>query len=235
MARSFNHGDRFYGRRKGQALSAHKKHLLETILPRVAISITAILPGTLDPKTLFDFSIKNVWLEIGFGKGEHLALQAKNNPGIGFIGCEPYINGVAGLVDLIHKQNLKNIRIYPDDARHFLPLLQRASLRRVFLLHPDPWPKKRHAKRRFVSNTNLDVLAQIMKSGAELRIGTDHLAYMAWTMIKLQHRQDFVWAAERAEDWQKPPEDWFETRYAAKAKVEAQRCAYFTFIRTIVP
>ena len=231
MTQQQDYGERFYGRRKGQTLSPRQKHLLKNVLPTVSVAIDGIAPGHLDPRTLFDFPTKDIFLEIGFGKGEHLALQAAANPDIGFIGCEPFINGVAGLVTKIHEQGLKNIRIYPEDVRDILPLLQKASLGRVFLLHPDPWPKKRHAKRRFVNATNIDSLARAMKPGAELRIGTDHPTFMAWTMIGMQNRDDFDWTAMRATDWRTRPEDWPETRYAAKARAEAQTCAYFTFVR----
>lgn len=224
-------GERFYGRRKGQKLSPRQERLLDEILPDVSISIEDSKPGALDPAALFDFCPSGVWLEIGFGKGEHLAIQARTNPSIGFIGCEPFVNGVAGLVTQIHEDKITNIRIYPDDARPFLDALKTASVSRVFLLHPDPWPKARHAKRRFVSGPNLDRLARIMKPGAELRIGTDHPAYVAWTMIQMQSRDDFEWLAEDAADWRTPPADWPETRYQAKAAAEEIPCAYLRFER----
>lgn len=221
----------FYGRRKGQTLSPRQKRLLREVLPKVSIPLENIAAGALDPKTLFDFSAEDIWLEIGFGKGEHLSLQARNNPGVGFIGAEPFINGVAGLVTKIHEQDLKNIRIYADDVRHILKVLKPQSIGRVFLLHPDPWPKARHAKRRFICEQNLQTLSRVMKPGAELRIGTDHPGHMAWTMIQMQKCQNFFWTAERAEDWRRPPADWFETRYAVKAMASHQPCAYFTFVR----
>lgn len=225
-------GEKFYGRRKGQKLSPRKKRLLTEILPGVSFSVNNVKPGALDPRVLFDFPVQSVCLEIGFGKGEHLAMQASANPDIGFIGCEPFINGVAGLVTKIHENGLKNIRIYAGDVRDILSLLKDASLERVFLLHPDPWPKKRHAKRRFVNSINLEALARVMAPGAEFRIGTDHPGYMAWTMVRMQHRRDFEWTAEQAADWRNPSDDWPETRYAAKAKADDQPCAYFTYIRS---
>ena len=224
--------EKFYGRRKGQKLSPRKKRLLKDVLPRVSFSTGNLAPESLDPKTLFDSPVGAVWLEIGFGKGEHLSLQAKANPNIGFIGCDPFINGIAGLVTKIHEQGLQNIRIYPNDARHVLEALKHDSIDRVFLLHPDPWPKARHAKRRLVSQANLDALARVMKKGAELRIGTDHPTYMAWTMVQMQHRADFKWTAGRAADWRTPPADWYQTRYAAKAKKSGARCVYLAFVRT---
>jgi len=222
----------FYGRRKGQTLSARQERLLRDVLPRVSFATHSIDPGHLNPEDLFNMPPPEVWLEIGFGKGEHLALQAKANPDVGIIGCEPFVNGVAGLVTKIHEQNLQNIRIYPDDARHVLMALQPGSIDRVFLLHPDPWPKARHAKRRFVSGENLDALSRVMKTGAELRIGTDHPTFMAWTMIHMQDRSDFKWTANCAANWRDRPSDWFETRYAQKAKKTEDQCVYLRFVRT---
>jgi len=226
------HQEKYYGRRKGQKLSPRKERLLADVLPRVSFDVENTKPGSLDPGDLFDSKPRQVWLEIGFGKGEHLGMQAKANPGVGLIGCEPFLNGIAGLVTIIHEQNLSNVRIYPDDARHVLSALGDESIDRVFLLHPDPWPKTRHAKRRFVSGPNLDELARVMKKGAELRISTDHPTYMAWTMIQMHRREDFTWTAETAADWRNPPPDWYESRYAAKAKRAETGCAYLSFIRT---
>lgn len=232
MAGYHDFKEKFYGRRKGPTLSQRQRRLLRDILPSVSFQAESIPRGALSPETLFDFQVKDVWLEIGFGKGEHLSFQAGQNSDIGFIGCEPFINGVAGLVTKIHESGCKNIRIYPDDARHVLSALKPASIGRLFLLHPDPWPKARHAKRRFVSENNLDVLSRIMKPGAELRIGTDHPTYMAWTMKEMQKRRDFIWTAECADDWRNPPPDWPETRYAAKAKASSTPCVYLTFLKT---
>ncbi|HXV73785.1 MAG TPA: tRNA (guanine(46)-N(7))-methyltransferase TrmB, partial [Sphingomonadales bacterium] len=170
-----------------------------------------------------------VWLEIGFGKGEHLAAQAKSHPNIGFIGCEPYINGIAALLTRVCGENLANVRLYPDDARHVLAALATQSVGRVFLLHPDPWPKRRHAKRRFVNPENLDALARVMKTGAELRISSDHPSLVAWTLAHLLNRPDFTWTAERAGDWQAPPADWPETRFAAKARARRAAAVFLTF------
>ena len=222
----------FYGRRKGQTLSLRQKRLLGEVLPRVSFEVENIPDGTLVPQTLFADKVDDIWLEIGFGKGEHLGIQAAQNQDTGFIGCEPFINGVAGMVTTIQEQSLKNIRIYPDDARHVLSALAPASIGRVFLLHPDPWPKSRHAKRRFISDENLTALAKVMKPGAELRVGTDHPTYMMWLMMMMQNQKDFIWIAESSRDWRTPPSDWPETRYAAKAKASSTPCAYFTFLKT---
>lgn len=231
MTRENYPAEKFYGRRMGQTLSARKLGLLDEVLPKVSISPDSLSKGPFNPTKLFDFTPKEIWLEIGFGKGEHLAEQAIANPDIGVIGCEPFMNGVAGLVTKIHEQGLKNIRIFADDARPLMDALPDKSIARVFLLHPDPWPKTRHARRRFVAPENLDRLARIMKKGAELRIGTDHPIYKTWTMIQMQNRTDFYWIAQRASDWQTQPEDWPDTRYQAKAHAVDVKCAYFTFLR----
>lgn len=220
---------RFYGRRKGHALSAAQRRLVDELLPELAVADD----GEIDLGALFP-SAQTIWLEIGFGKGEHLAWQAARHPEIGFIGCEPYINGVAGLLAAIARDGLKNTRIFAEDARLLLPRLPPASISCVFLLHPDPWHKWRHAKRRFVSPENLDQLARIMTPGAELRISTDDATYCRWTLLQMLARKDFAWAAERADDWRHPPEDWLETRYAAKAQREGRSPVYLSFERVVL-
>jgi tRNA (guanine-N7-)-methyltransferase len=220
--------EKFYGRRKGQKLSQRKLRLLDEVLPRVQITLG---DETFDPTTLFENPPKEIWLEVGFGKGEHLAARAAANPDVGFIGCEPFLNGIAGLVTKIHEQNLKNVRIFPDDARLVLDKLPNDSLSRFFLIHPDPWPKARHANRRFLSQVNLDRIARVLKKGGEFFVSTDHSVYKTWVMLQMQNRQDFRWTAEKAAHWQTPPKDWPGTRYEAKAQAEDIDCAYFSFIR----
>lgn len=217
---------RFYGRRKGHALSAAQQRLVDDLLPELAIADD----GDIDLGHLFP-DVQRIWLEIGFGKGEHLAWQAARRPETGFIGCEPYINGVAGLLTAVEHDGLKNIRIFAEDARLLLPRLPPAGISCVFLLHPDPWHKSRHAKRRFVNPENLDELARIMAPEAALRISTDDATYCRWTLQQMLVRDDFAWAAERADDWRRPPEDWLETRYAAKAQREGRAPVYLSFAR----
>lgn len=221
----------FYGRRRGHKLSPRRKRLMETLLPEVGISLQGAAEGTLDPAALFPPQTGECWLEIGFGKGEHLAWQAARHPQTGLIGCDPFIDGVAALLARIEEEGLANVRVYPEDARPLMRALRPRSIGRVFLIHPDPWPKRRHAKRRFVNPANLDQLARIMKPGAELRISSDHPVLVAWTLLQMQGRNDFRWTAERAADWRRPPTDWPETRYLAKARAERRRAAYLTFVR----
>ncbi len=221
--------DKFFGRRKGHSLSRRQKVLVDELLPRIAVDVDGIEAGTLDPLSLFDGNVKEVWLEVGFGKGEHLASLAEQNPDIGFIGCEPFINGVAGLLTLVEDMGLKNVRIYADDARHVMDALTDGSISRGFLLHPDPWPKRKHARRRFMSQVNLDRFSRLLKPGSEFRMGSDHDIYVRWTLIQMVDRDDFIWLAERPSDWRERSDDWPETRYENKA-LEG-RASYLRFQR----
>lgn len=206
---------RFYGRRKGPSLSQHQDQLMTDLLPKLLIDQNDA--QELDPTSLFDQPVEKVWFEVGFGKGEHLAWQAANNPHIGFIGCEPYLNGVAALVNQIDSLGLKNVRLYTDDARRIMRTLKPASVDRLFLLHPDPWPKFRHAKRRFVGPKNLDLISRVLRDGGEFRVGTDHPIYREWTVLQLSNRHDFEWMAKNPSDWLTKPDDWPDTRYETKA------------------
>ncbi len=220
---------RFFGRRKGPQLSNRQQQLMDEFLPTISVRVPEQGGETLEPQTVFGSTPKQVWLEIGFGKGEHLAWQADHNPDVGMIGCEPYLNGVAGLLTHIQDNGLRNVRVYGDDARHVIWKLPDACVDRVFLLHPDPWPKTRHARRRFVNQRNLDDLARIMKDSAEFRVGTDHPIYREWTALQMAQRTDFEWLAEGPDDWLTRPDDWPETRYEAKA-LEG-RATYFRYRR----
>lgn len=220
---------RFFGRRKGPAFSQRQQGLMDTLLPRISVTIPEDKAAQLSQTDIFGQERKEVWLEIGFGKGEHLAWQAQENPDVGLIGCEPYLNGVVGLLAHINENQIDNIRVYGDDARHVIWALPDASVDRIFLIHPDPWPKKRHARRRFVNPPNLDDMARILKDGGEFRVGTDHPIYREWTAIQMSARSDFEWLAESPEDWLIRPDDWPETRYEVKA-LEG-RATYFRFRR----
>jgi tRNA (guanine-N7-)-methyltransferase len=220
---------RFYGRIKGRKLRASRAALIETLLPRLAVPFA---PGrALDPFALFDPRPGAIWLEIGFGAGEHLAWHAERNPGIGIIGCEVFVNGVASLLRHVAERGLSNVRIHPADARPLLGALPAASIARVFLLHPDPWPKSRHAERRFVNPPQLDALARVMADGAELRIATDHPVYKLHALAELARRPEFEWTARAAADWRARPADWPETRYEAKAKAEGRAPIYLAYRR----
>jgi tRNA (guanine-N7-)-methyltransferase len=273
---------RHFGRRKGPALSAHQTKLFETVLPRLLIKPES---GR-DPRCYFNGDVSQVWLEIGFGGGEHLLWQARSHPDVGIIGAEPYISGVAkllsklspssssrscypgcasrdsgrplppphaeeknppslsspvygggvreanGLSDVaLAKADGGNIRLYPEDAADIIQALPASTLDRLFVLFPDPWPKTRHHKRRFIQTEMLGELARVMKSGAELRFATDDQGYLVWTLERLCAHPAFAWLANSPADWRVPPHDWPETRYEAKAKGAGVACTYLRFLR----
>jgi tRNA (guanine-N7-)-methyltransferase len=225
---------RVFGRRKGPALSAHQTGLFETLLPTLRLD----LRSGYDPRTYFAADVTEVWLEIGFGGGEHLLWQAQAHPSIGLIGAEPYVSGVAKLLSKLAlpgsaaASGSGNIRIHPDDAGEIVDALPDASLGRVFILFPDPWPKTRHHKRRFIQMAMLDRLARVMKPGAELRFATDDPGYLVWTLERLSGHPAFAWMARGASEWRTRPSDWPETRYEAKAIRSGATCTYLRFVRT---
>ena len=221
----------FYGRIHGKGLRpAQKKYLQD---------LAHLSPGPvgwdenpdrrpLDLEALFDR--RPVWLEIGFGGGEHMVHQAVSNPGVGLIGAEPYINGVAMLLGKIRKAEADNIRVHPGDARDLMDVLPGGSVAKAFLLYPDPWPKKRHHRRRFVTPEHLDPLHRVLAPGAEFRIATDIPDYVRHAREEVP-RAGFEWLAERPEDWREPWADWLSTRYEQKALREGRVPYYLTFRR----
>lgn len=221
---------RSYGRKKGHSLSPRQQRLIAELFPRLRLDPAAPLPSGL--AALFPHGPGSVALEIGFGAGEHLLWQATANPSWGFIGCEPFLNGMASLLGHVEKQGLGNIRLYDGDARDLLGWLPPASLDRVFILFPDPWPKKRHAKRRLVNRDFLGNLARAMKPGAELRFASDIPDYVAEALLAARASGRFEWTATRAADWRERPADWPQTRYEAKALAQGRRSAYLTFRRS---
>lgn len=221
---------RVYGRRRGRPLRQGRLQLKDRLLPRLAIALPE--RGPLDPAALFSPGPAAVWLEIGFGAGEHLAAQAELHPDIGMIGCEVFENGVARLVAEIARRDLRNIRIYPDDARALLDALAPASLGRVFILFPDPWPKQRHHKRRLVAPATLDRLAILMMPGAELLLASDDHDYVAWMLEHATAHPAFRWLARCPGDWRERPPDWPPTRYEEKARAAGRMPAFLRFVRT---
>lgn len=219
---------RSFGRRRGRALSPRQDQLMRELLPRLALDIARPPPPSL--ADLFPANVREVWLEIGFGGAEHLIWQAAKHPSVGLIGCEPFEDGVVKALTGIEERNLKNIRLYVDDAREVLRWLPSASVNRTFILFPDPWPKRRHHKRRLVSASLISELARVMAAGGELRIATDIGDYARTALIALQN-SPFSWQAARPEDWRVRPEDWPATRYQAKALREGRRCYFFRFLR----
>jgi tRNA (guanine-N7-)-methyltransferase len=216
---------RLYGRRAGHKLREGQAALVEDLLPQVAVP-----DGPLDAMALFGKDCL-MELEIGFGGGEHLAGQATMRPGTGFIGCEPFLNGVVSALGHIRDDGLSNIRLHMGDALDVLNRLPNASLDRVYLLHPDPWPKARHAKRRFMNAGPIDMVAAKLKPGGEFRFGTDHPVYVAHAMMIMNGRRDFDWQASSATDFLTRPADWPETRYERKARRLGHEVWYFRYLR----
>ena len=217
---------RLYGRSKGRPLRAGQASLIEELLP--ALSVPA--EGPLDSRSLFGDD-RPLHFEIGFGGGEHLAALAARHRDVSFMGCEPFINGMASLLVSIERDRLDNVRILMDDARLLLAALPDRSLDRVHILFPDPWPKKRHNRRRIVSPAVLDQLARAMKPGAMLRLATDHEDYGVWMLRHLLDHAEFRWTAARADDWRLRPAEEPETRYEAKALAKGLKPIYLTFLR----
>lgn len=222
--------DSLWGRRKGKPLSARRLALMERWLPALVVNVEEPPPGRLGD--LFPVPVAAVCLEIGFGGGEHLIHEAQSRPGIGIIGIEPFVNGLAKAVVAIVDLGIDNIRLFDGDATVLLDWLPSGSLERVDLLYPDPWPKKRHWKRRFVNEENLDRLARVLAPGSSFRFVSDSDSYVAWTLRQCLAGPDFEWTAERADDWRKPFPDWPGTRYEAKALAAGRRPSYLEFRRT---
>ena len=215
-----------YGRSQGHKLRAGQAALVEDLLPRVSVPDS----GPLDATRLFGAD-RPLELEIGFGAGEHLAGQAAMRPDHGFIGCEPFLNGVVGALNHIRDDALDNVRLYMGNAIDVLDRLPDASLTCVYMLHPDPWPKARHAKRRMVNHGPLDLIAAKLKPGCEFRLGTDDPTYCAHAMMVMNQRHDFVWQAQGAGDFLTRPDDWPETRYERKARTKGHEVWYFRYVR----
>lgn len=219
-----------HGRHLGRSLRSGLKSLLAEMLPRYHLDLPKSCQ-TLETRTLFSQQPSALWLEIGFGAGEHLAWQAKQNPGVGILGAEFYVNGVASLLRRVKEDEIDNLRILRGDARDLLDVLPERSLDRVFVLFPDPWPKIRHHKRRIVQTATLDRLAQLMADGAELRLATDDMDYLRWMLERLIAHQDFAWLAQGPGDWRQRPPDWPPTRYEAKAIQQGRAPRYLRFRR----
>ena len=221
---------RLYGRSKGHKLRVGQASLVEDMLPAMSVPDT----GPLDVIALFGRQMP-LRLEIGFGGGEHLAAQAAAAPDVGFIGCEPFLNGVVQALGHIRDDGLANVRLHMGDALDVVERLADASLDTVYLLHPDPWPKARHAKRRMVNDGPLDAIATKLKIGGEFRLGTDDPTYCRWAMMVMGRRRDFRWTAHGPRDFLERPADWPETRYERKARRHGHEVWYFRYERVAAP
>ncbi len=207
---------RFHGRRHGRRLRPGRQRLIDELLPRLAVPAG---DGPLDPPALFARPVEAVWLEVGFGAGEHLVWQAAQHPGIGLIGCEPFVNGVAALLARVEAGGdpiSDRVRLWPDAAAALVARLPAGSIDRVFVLFPDPWPKRRHWNRRFIQPAMLDRLAEAMADGAELRLATDDPGLADWMLWQVRAHPAFAWTAAGAADWCRRPADWPPTRYEQK-------------------
>ncbi len=217
----------FYGRRVGKALRTTQLDAMSRLLPRYRFELAAAH----DPLALFPRRPQALWLEIGFGGGEHLIDHARRRPDVGFLGVEPFVNGMARMLVDLEPANLDNIRLFDADAALLLDQLPPASLAGVDLFYPDPWPKKRHWKRRFVRPDNLDRLARVIRPGGVLRVASDVPDYVGWTLATVRAHGLFHWTARVASDWTTPYPEWPGTRYEAKALQEGRIPTYLTFAR----
>ena len=219
----------FWGRRRGKALKPLQSEALDRARSRFLIDLDQAAPD--DLSELFNHDMEAIHLEIGFGGGEHLLAHAQRRPAVGFIGVEPFVNSMAKMAASMEEATVTNIRLYDDDATRLLDWLPDASLNGIDLLYPDPWPKSRHWKRRFVNQKNLDRFGRVMKSGALFRFASDIDTYVNWTLQHILARDDFKWIVDDASSWRQPYDHWVRTRYEAKAVREGRTPCYLTFER----
>jgi tRNA (guanine-N7-)-methyltransferase len=217
---------RLYGRSRGKALRPGQERLLAEALP-----LFSITPEELAAGQAFQPPPREVWLEIGFGAGEHLIEQAKANPDVGLVGCEPFLNGVVAALAGFRREQLLNVRLRRGDAQALVEAAPEGFFSRVFILYPDPWPKRRHRKRRVLAVGMIEALARAMRRGGELRFVTDVDDYAGWTLKRFLASPHFRWTANRADDWRRPWPEWRPTRYEAKARKEGRGSVYLTFTR----
>lgn len=216
-----------YGRRIDKPLRARPARLMQELLPEFSIKFE---DGNNPLDELFSQD-RETWLEVGFGGGEHLAAQAIKNPEVTLIGAEPFVNGVAKTLSLIDQDNIENIRIHFGDARPLIEALPDESISKIFVLHPDPWPKRRHHKRRMINSWFTEEAARILKNNGEARIASDIPDYIQWTLMHFQNSSEFQWRAKEMNDWKVRPDDWPQTRYEIKALKDGRRPTYLSFER----
>lgn len=229
---AFKSGDplslhRLYGRSSGHKLRKSQQELVETLLPQIAVPED----GEVGSRQLFGDD-RPLHFEIGFGSGEHLSDRADMLPDHGFIGAEPFLNGVAAALAHIRDKHLRNVRLWRGDALEVLQRVPDGALSFLYLLHPDPWPKARHSKRRMLNDRPVDLFAAKLRPGGELRLATDDPTYLSWSLMIMQrHLKEFEWLAERPKDFLEPPSGWIETRYGAKSRREGRRPYYLRYRR----
>lgn len=227
--RKHRRSEAFFGRRKSKALSPAQAQRFERLYPRLGIDVSTATPATVS--NLFPHTPDAIVMEIGFGGGEHLIHQATTYPEYGFIGIEPFVNSMAKILRVIDEHSIDNIRLYNEDAVEVLDWLPDQSIDRIDLLYPDPWPKMRHWKRRFVTPKNLDRISRVLKPDAEFRFASDIDTYINWTIQHCNRHTEFEWNAMSSADWEEPYENWVQTRYEAKAMTEGRRPCYLRFKR----
>ena len=227
--RAFRRSEAFFGRRKAKALSTAQQKLLDELLPKLKFDVNT--PCLKNLQDAFPNKPEKIVLESGFGGGEHLIHQARTNPDTGFIGVEPFVNSMAKALTAIDEHNIQNIRLYEEDATELLDWLPEACLDRIDLLYPDPWPKKKHWKRRFVSQKNLTRFSRVLKNGGIFHFASDIDTYVNWTLNHCDKHPEFSWLAQCADDWRKPYENWTRTRYEAKAIREERTPCYLRFAK----
>lgn len=219
----------FFGRRRGKSIRPQQARALAEGLERYRLDLDR--PAPADIRALFEGDVSHVRLEIGFGGGEHLLHEATSHGDTGFIGVEPFVNSMAKMMAALAQKPLANLRVHDEDATRLLDWLPDASLAGIDLLYPDPWPKKKHWKRRFVSPVNLDRFARVLRQGGTFRFASDIDSYVNWTLLACANHRAFAWEASQADDWRKPYPDWPGTRYEAKALREKRQPAYLSFRR----
>jgi tRNA (guanine-N7-)-methyltransferase len=215
-----------YGRSRGKALRAGQERLRAEALPLFSTTLETLAAGRAFP----EFP-RELWLEIGSGAGEHLLEQAKANPAVGFVACEPFLNGIVATLAGLEREHLSNVRLRRGDVQSLVEAVPDAFFSRVFMLYPDPWPKRRHNKRRVVDAGMIEAMARVIRSGSEVRFATDVDDYAGWTLTHFLDSPHFGWAATRADDWRRPWPQWRPTRYEAKARREGRGSVYLTFVR----
>lgn len=222
---------KLYGRRKGRPLRIGHQRVMQDLLPQIEITVEEN-QDRFNASSLFGEDLyKEIWLEIGFGAGEHLSTQALRNSDVGIIGCEAFLNGVASLLMQINSQKISNVRVYSGDARLLIHHLPTSFIERVFILFPDPWPKKRHHKRRIISQEFVNEIVRIITPGGELRLASDDQDYVKYMIDVIAKNPHFIPGPSFLEAPHTPPKDWVETRYERRGKRKGHLCSYLSYTR----
>lgn len=219
----------FFGRRRGKGMSKAKEDLISSQMQNYEIKLPK--NGKVDLKALFDFEPKEFIFEIGYGDGEHIVQMAQKNPDVAFIGTEVFVNGNASILKKIIENNIKNIRIFPDDVNLLFPYLEESVFSRIFVLYPDPWPKNRNENRRMINKTNLQIFYDLLKNGGNLFVASDHPIYIPWVLFCMNETNLFSWDAKKSADFVNAPVDWISTKYEQKALIEGRKPIYLSFTK----